>query len=265
MISRYNIKSFLYLSVFLGIIGIAFVLRLFSWWMDSAVSRDGILYVNMAETWHGGGNYEIMLEQVPDSEWVPFLMIWLMKLLMTTGISAEAAGMGMSLVLGSLLPLIVYGIATVVCEKKEIALGAALLTAVHPPLIELSIEIQRDTPYLFFAGIVIWSLLGAIKYRKWYLWGLGGIAGALAVMIRYETFELLLLAFGYLFVAPLLKWETWRRVFGLYLPCFIFLFSLTVFSVYWLAGVSPREHAAEYYLQLNKHSDRLKKNIFSND
>lgn len=261
-----DFKKYRNVIILSGIITAGLLLRLLTWHMEGTVARDGILYINMVNVWYDAGDYEIVLERFPGYRWVPVFILWIIKTLMKTGISAETVGVGISLVLGSLLPLIAYGIASVTCGKKEIALGAALLAAFHPILIEMSIEVLRETPYLFFAGIMIWSLLGAIKYHKWYLWCIGGVAGALAVMTRYETLELLFLTFGYLFLAPFMKWETRRRAYGFYLPCFICLFCLTVFAIYWLAEISPRNHAEQYYWRIkNGYVEMFRRNLLGND
>lgn len=219
----------------------------------------------MVESWHNNGSYYIMLEKFPIVKWIPFLMIWLMKLLMIFGISGETAGISLAITMGSLMPLISYAIAIVICERKEIALGVALLTALHPNLIEMSIQILREIPYLFFTGIAIWSMLSAIKYHKWWYWGLGGIMLAMAALTRYESLELLLLGLGYLILAPFLKWEKWRNT-GMYLSCFIVSFLIGIFFIYWAAGISSCDHFQHCFDRINcTYIKMFKHNLISHD
>ena len=233
------------------IVIIAFLLRYLSWRMDPTVARDAVLYVEMAESWFKHGDYNSMIMDFPNWEVIPFLMLWLMKLVMTTGVSGETAGIIFNITLGSLLPLIIYAIAGLFFKKKELPLGAALIAAFHPELIELSTEVLRDTPYLFLIGMALWSLLSAIKYQKWWQWFLGGTMLTLAAFTRYESLELLLLVLGYLLVAPLLRWVTWRKI-GISWLCFLSSSILTLFLIHIAAGVFPENSILHYRNYINR-------------
>ena len=148
----------------------------------------------LAEKWLQTGNY-------PFHYYLP-LYPWLMKLLMHCGMSGYAAGVGLNLFLGSLLPLVCYGIIRQITTRHEIALAGALLAAVHPLAIELSTNVQRDIPYLFFTGAAIFCGLRAIKFGKWYWWSLCSLFLVLGIFSRYETLELLPLILLYFLLAP---------------------------------------------------------------
>ncbi len=247
MTSRYNnVQFFSHLLMLAGIIAIAFVMRFFSYLMDSTVARDSILYINMAESWYKFEDYYGMLTEFSTWGGIPIFPLWLMKSLMGLGISGEAAGISMVIIMGSLLPLVIYKIAFLVCANKEVALGAALLTAVHPALIEMSIQIMRDTPYLFWVGVSIWFLLNAIKYQKKRYWLGGGMILALSILTRYESFEILLLVFGYLLAAPFFQWIKWRKAI-MFLICFLSSLMLTICLLQLVAGISPGHSISHSY------------------
>ncbi|MDD2403320.1 MAG: glycosyltransferase family 39 protein [Victivallaceae bacterium] len=258
-------KTYSRFFILSGMSILALAIRIFSWYMDSTISRDSIYYIRMAELWHEYGSYSIMLKQFPGWEWIPFFMVWLMKLLVGFGMSGEAAGIILVITLGSLLPLIIYAIAQVVCNSREIAFGAALLGVVHPTLTEMSTEILRDTPYLFFAGLAVLFLLNAVKYQKWWQWFLGGVMVAIAIMIRYESAELLVLALGYLLIAPFFKWTGYRSI-CISLTCFFLAFIMTILLLFQLAEISPGKYGDQYNTRItNDYFEMFKRNLVDND
>ena len=159
--------------------------------MEPGISRDGVMYVRLVQTWFGSGTLPCDPEWMGRS-WLP-LYPFVMKLLMSAGLPAETAGRTVNIVLGTFLPLIGFGMALEVTEKKKIALSAALLLAVLPSLNHLSVEIQRDMMYLFLSGCSCWAMLAGLRRKTPYLWGLAGIFCAGAALTRYETGELLFL------------------------------------------------------------------------
>ena len=141
-------------AIFVGITALSIIISLLCWCLEPTVSRDGVLYLELIQIWHRNGDFQDILDYWPQY-WIPPLPLYLMTFLMHCGLSAEAAGVGLNLLAGSMLPLIVYGIAAEVCEDRRIAFYSALLMAVNPGRIELSIEPQRDMIYLFFCGLLI--------------------------------------------------------------------------------------------------------------
>lgn len=192
-----------HLPFFLFLFFLSFLLRFIYHAQESTICRDGTIYVTLAEKWLQTGNY-------PFHYYLP-LYPWLMKLLMHCGMSGYAAGVGINLFLGSLLPLVCYGIIRQITVRREIALAGALLTAVHPLAIELSANVQRDIPYLFFTGGAIFCGLHAVKCGKWYWWSFCSLFLALGIFSRYETLELLPLILLYFPLAPLCRALSWKK------------------------------------------------------
>ena len=198
-------------SALIAITLFSLLLSLFCLYLEPTISRDGLLYLELIQVWHEQGSFQAVLKHWPQF-WIPPLPLYLMKLLMDCGLSPEAAGLGLNLVLAGFLPLIIYGIAMEVCCDRRIALCAAFLMAVNPTRVALSIEPQRDAVYLFFCGLLIYFLLCGIRRGKWYFWSLGGVVFALSFLTRYETLEFLpLIVAAFL----LLLWEDrakWKKL-----------------------------------------------------
>ena len=129
---------------------------------EPTIDRDGVIYVDLATRWIQTGSY-------PFHSYLP-LYPWMMKQLMLCGMSGYAAGVTVNIILGSLIPLVAYGILRVINGRREIALVTAILTVFHPMLVELASTIVRDTSYLFFTGTAVFFALYAVKSEKWYAW-----------------------------------------------------------------------------------------------
>ena len=227
-----------------GIFLLSLLLRLFCWFMEPTLSRDAITYVEIISTWFAKGDFSGVLSYWPDC-WIPPLPVWLVLLLVKCGIPPETAGVGLNLALGSLIPLLIFHISNVVTGNKSIAYGTALLAAVHPMLIELAIEIQRDTTYLFLIGLVLWFLLAAIQKENSFFWGVGGIFLGLSILSRFESLELLPLVFCYLAGSVIFKTQKFHialKQFGVFCIGVIVAFTLTT----WLMGV-PFSYYKIYY------------------
>ena len=190
-------------------------LRIFAHFRFPALSRDGCYYLMLVQRWLESGNFDVLMN-TPDF-WIPPLPLFMMKLLVGCGFSLEFAGVGLNILLGSLLPLVVFLITNELCTNRKIAWGAMLLCGVNPSMITLSIDPLRDMPYLFFAGCFLWQLCVAARRPHWRPWCLSGCFFALALLSRYEAAEMLLLVFAALAAGAAYKTISWRRaaVFGL--------------------------------------------------
>ena len=194
-----------------GIILLSLFLHLISWFLEPAISRDGIFYLELVQVWHEQGDFQGVLTEWPQF-WLPPFPLYLMKLLTDCGFSVEAAGVGLNIAMGCCMPLIVYGIAMEITRERKIALCSALLMALNPSMIELAIEVQRDMIYLFFCGLLIYFLACGIRRQKWFYWVFAGVFFACSFLTRYETLEFVpLIAFYFLFLL-IAKYMSWKKV-----------------------------------------------------
>ena len=156
---------------------------------EPTLGRDSVNYIGIIRIWHETGSIDGVLEVQPDF-WFPFLSLYLGKVLVDCGFSAEGAAVGMNIFFACFLPLIIFGIANEITQNKKLALCSAVLLSFNPTVIELAVEAQRDMPYLFFCGLMIFFACCAIRREKWYFWGVTGICFAFSLLIRYETLEM---------------------------------------------------------------------------
>jgi len=210
----------------------ALVWTVLSFYLEPVISRDGVVYLGIVQEWHEHGNGQY-IEQWP---FIPPLALYLMKLLMDCGLSAVAAGIGINIVLRSLLPVITYLTTQEVLGDKRIAIAAALLITFNPSLNDLAIEPQRDIIYLFFCGIMIWLLLAAIIRKKWYFAAAAGAFLSPALLARHEAFEMLLIAGLGLVILIIKNYRDWKRHLG-NAAAFLAAFVLTSYLLLSMMGV----------------------------
>lgn len=202
-------------------------LKILLWYMEPSVGRDGALYLQMVQDWYDSG--------VPPIGWIPPMLFCLMRGIMFFGGDVETAGLIVNIGLGSFLTFVAWGIAYEATRNKKIALAAAVLGALHPSFTALSVEVQRDVPYLFFAGVSIWFAIAALQREKWFLWCGSGVFLAAATLTRYESVELIPLYFIAIFVFILACRLSWWQGLG-HGCCFLALFALCVWGFFYFYG-----------------------------
>lgn len=189
---------------------VSFLLKLLSWHFDPEVSRDGSFYIYLSQIWYDTGSFQGVLDAWKDF-WLPPLLLYLIKSVMHTGLSAEAAGVLLNLAAGTLTPILTYGIAYETTQRKDISLCSALLAAVHPTLNALSAEVQRDMIYLFFAGLTLWLLTAGVRRQEWSFWCWAGVGCSCAMLTRFETVEILVIVSFSLFLLLFGKKFSWKK------------------------------------------------------
>ncbi len=216
--------------------------------MDPVISRDGVLYLELVSAWQKSGSYAGMLEHFAGVEWIPAFPLFLIKILVDCGLPLEVAGVGLPMVMGGMLPGLVYLIAQEVQDDERVSAIASLLIAVNPAMIGLAHEVQRDMIYIVFCGWCIFFCLKGLLKKKLWPWIPGGIFFACAALTRYETLELVPILGGIFFIFGIKKEISWKRICG---QCTVFaaVAVLVVFSLVYLMGVQDYiVHAhSQYY------------------
>lgn len=177
-------------------------LKVAVWCCDPMIGRDAASYLHTTKEWAETG--------VMPQSWIPPMLFCLIRIGMFFGLDPEMAGVSINLLLGALITPVGCGIAYEITRNKKIALITAVFLLLHPGINALSHEVQRDVPYLFFAGMTTWTAAAGLKRKKYALWAVSGAFAALAFMTRYETAELFPLVFAALLVCAathLIKWK----------------------------------------------------------
>ena len=158
---------------------------------------------------------------------------------MHTGLSAENAGVALSLFLSTFIPLFAYGIAYAFSRRRDIAVCSALLIAFNPNITKLAVQVQRDMLYLFFAGMALWLFSLGIKRKKYAPWFGMGFAVGCAVLTRYESLEFLVAAFILFLFFYITKNNTFKQT-SLFATVFFLSFLITLSSLSILIGDNNR-------------------------
>lgn len=200
---------------------LAFSIRIASWHLEPVVSRDAVKYITDAQRLSDNkGSFVGLAKNQHEFRQSPLFIAILSADI--GGLSPQMIGLSMNIILGSLFPLLLWGIFRLLFPCPQLALTGAFLAALHPTLIDYSVEIQREIGYLFFAGSCIFFLV-LLKNTKWLVWSfMAGVASTLALFFRYEGLELLCFFFigsAILIVKKVISWKE------LILSIVVFMFS----------------------------------------
>lgn len=194
-----------------GLTLLALGFRLAFLWLFPIVQRDGILYLEMITVWNDTGSYQEILKHFQNYSWIPPFPLYLMKFFMPLGVSAECSARIFSIICGSLVPIIGYGIAWTLTKRQYIAIAAGLLFAVHPVFIEFSTQPLRDGFYIFWAGLTLFCVSRGMVYARWVDWCVAGVSAAASFLTRYEALEFFPLILVFLVSAPVFHQYSWKK------------------------------------------------------
>ena len=221
-------KKILLWSLFLVIAGMT--LKLVCWNLVPVFSRDSTFYLQIIQKWHETNHFSAIIDG-DKSFYFPPLSLYLTHLLMKTGLSAPHAGLTLNIFFGTMIPLIVFGIAFELARSYKFAVVASVLTLLNPYLNQLSIEVQRDAGYLFFLGLALWMLSMGMKRNKNICWIFFGAFTACALLIRFETLELFFIIIFCCCSNILNKNCSWKKTFyQIFLCTASFLVCMVLFS-----------------------------------
>jgi 4-amino-4-deoxy-L-arabinose transferase-like glycosyltransferase len=192
----------------------SFAVRLAAWsfWGTGAIESEGANYARLAENLRNGVGYFGLNTPGKDLIFAPLypLLISFASLLTS---SYEQAGRLVSLFLGALLPIPVFGIACLLFNRWTAFIAAALVV-LNPLLVNLSFSVLSEGPYITVLLSAVWVALLAFSRPSISMWCLAGGAFGFAYLIRQEALAALLVAlvFG-LFATPGSLLSRSRRVF----------------------------------------------------
>lgn len=81
----------------------------------------------------------------------------------------------------------------IIFNISNLSLLAAFLSAVHPSLVRISVRCLRDTLYIPLVAIALVCAVSAIKTKSVLKWCLFAFTSALASLVRYEGYELIII------------------------------------------------------------------------
>ena len=161
----------------------ALFIRCVAWYMEPELARDSIYYLTLVDDPNTAGCFR------------PPLFVECMRIIKAAGGEPHIGGLIVNIVAGSLIPALFFFIA---CELKfefRWRVVAAVMASVHPRLIQYSVELLRESLYLFFSTLLIYFVSVAIMRDKLWQWSCVGVCGALAALCRFEALELVPIVF----------------------------------------------------------------------
>jgi 4-amino-4-deoxy-L-arabinose transferase-like glycosyltransferase len=154
-------------------------------WGTGAIESEGAEYARIAENLRNGVGFVGLVTPGPQLNFNPLYPLLIAAISVLTH-SYEWAARLVCLVLGALLPLPVFGIASRLFNRR-VGYIAAVLTLLHPVLVNLSFTTFSEGPYTTMLLVAAYLTVLAIPQISTKLWFLVGAAFGLAWFIRAEA------------------------------------------------------------------------------
>lgn len=177
-----------------------FAIRLYLSLTSYCISGDGAAYIGMARQF-AAGNWREPLGAV-FSPLYPMLIAGMRRVVPDW----EMAGNLVSALAGTAAIVSIYLLTREVFRRRDVALGAAALTAIHPDLAAYSASVRTEAGYIFLTTTAVWLLLKAVREARAPLATLAGFVAGAAYLYRTEAIGLIFLGAAY----PLLATLGWR-------------------------------------------------------
>ncbi len=200
------------------------------------IQKDPVAYITMSK-YIAQGEVEKAFKIRPE---IPPLYITFMAVLEKIGLSAEHAGVLISLVAGTLIILAIFLIAAMVFNDKA-ALLAAFIAALQTELVHNSTFILRESLALCFMLFALFFAMWAIKKHFWWKWCLAGFLTGLCSLTRPDGMEVFLVIPLWIVISFISYPFERRKILTKCLPGFI------LFVIFFSAIVLPVQGYFQQY------------------
>jgi len=181
--------------VLLSLIVVAsFTVRLaaIAYWRTGAIDKEGAEYARLAENLRNGVGFVGIAMPGTQLLFNPLFPLLIAAASFVTH-NYEWAARLVSLVLGALLPLPVFGIASRLFNRR-VGVIAALLTILHPLFVNLSFTAFSEGPYITLLLSAVYLVVRFLKHSSTWVWFSVGAAFGLAYLLRAEAVAPFLIA-----------------------------------------------------------------------
>jgi hypothetical protein len=182
-------------------VSIAFAIRLYLSLTSYCIAGDGVAYLAMARDFAANEPAKALA-----SVFSP-LYPWLIAIAHRLIPDWELAGSIVSAILGSAAVATVYLMTREAFERRDLAIGAALLVAIHPAMAAYAASVRTEAGFIFLVTASAWMLIAGLKQVRIAIIAAAGMVGGFAYLYRTEAFGLMLFVIGFIPTAAL--W--WRR------------------------------------------------------
>ena len=183
------------------IVALSFMIRLAAWnyFGTGTIKSEGAEYAKIAENLRSGAGFVGLVVPGPQIHFPPLYPLLIAAASFLTG-DYESAGRLVSLILGALLPLPVFGIAARLFNRT-VAVIAAILSLSHPLLIYLSFMVLSEGGYATLLLSAIYLVIRALDESSNRLWLLIGAAFGLCYLFRAEALVAFTISVLFAFIA----------------------------------------------------------------
>lgn len=169
-------------------------------WGTGTIESEGAEYAKIAENLRSGVGYVGIVSPGPEVLFNP-----LFPLLVAGGSfltkNFEWAGRLVALIMGALLPLPVFGIASRLFNRR-VGFIAGALTLLHPLFVYLSFMVYSEGPYAVVLLSAVYLVVRALDDSSTRLWLLVGGAFGLCYLLRAEAFAAFAISVLFALFAP---------------------------------------------------------------
>jgi hypothetical protein len=195
-------------STVMTLTALASAIRLYLMLTNFCIAGDGVAYIRMARLF-AAGDWTRGLELV----FSPLYPI-LIALVHHVVPDWELAGGLVSMVFGVATVPAVYYLIREVHSSRDLATGAAALTAIHPELAGYSASVLTEAGFIFLVVVVTHFAVRGIKTHSARWIAVAGLLSGIAYLYRTEAVGLPFIVVGFLLLGPMV-WAEWRLSFGL--------------------------------------------------
>lgn len=165
----------------------SFAVRVAAWtyWKTGAIESEGAEYARIAENLRNGAGYVGLVTPGSELLFNPLFPLLIAGTSFLTH-NYELAGRLVALLMGTILPLPVFGIASRLFNRR-VGLIAAILVLLHPVLVHLSFTVFSEGPYTTLLLCAVYLVVRALQRPSTTLWFLVGGAFGLSYLLRAEA------------------------------------------------------------------------------
>lgn len=182
-------------------LGAALAIRLYLSLTSYCIAGDGVAYLGMANDFAAGEPAKAL-----DNVFSP-LYPWVVSLAHSFVPDWELAGNLVSALLGTASIATIYYLTREVFERRDLAIGAAALAAIHPGLTAYAASVRTEAGFIFLMTGAMCALVMSLKRHQMALAAAAGTVGGLAYLYRTEAIGLLI--FGAAFIPIGVIWRRW--------------------------------------------------------
>jgi hypothetical protein len=186
---------------------LALAIRLYLSLTNFCISGDGVAYLGMAREFASGASARALAAVF--SPLYPWVIVLAHRLIPDW----ELAGSLVSAIFGSAAVATVYLMTREAFGRDDLALGAAVLTAIHPELAAYSASVRTEAGFVFLLTAAMWMLIAGLKQQGLAIVAASGVGAGLAYLYRTEAIGFVLFAAGFMPVAAL-WWRRWNLMWA---------------------------------------------------